>query len=103
VRTACLEGLEQDFDPLLEHLAVGVLVQQRRAEGLDLPGVVAAPDAEDDTPAGQDVGHRIILGEVQRMPHRHDVEAAAMFMFLVTPHRCIAIIKRFGINSVPSG
>jgi hypothetical protein len=28
-------------------------------------------------PAGQDVGHRVIFGEAQRMPHRHDVEAAA--------------------------
>jgi hypothetical protein len=27
--------------------------------------------------AGQDVGHRVILGQPQRMPHRHDVEAAA--------------------------
>jgi hypothetical protein len=39
--------------------------------------MVAAPDAKDDPPAGQDVGHRVILGQPQRMPHRHDVEAAA--------------------------
>jgi hypothetical protein len=39
--------------------------------------VVAAPDAEDDPPAGQDVGHRVIFGQPQRMPHRHDVETAA--------------------------
>jgi hypothetical protein len=71
------EGLEQDFDALLEHLAVGILVDEWRAEGLDLAGVVAAPDTEDDPPAGQDVGHRVILGEAQRMPHRHDVEAAS--------------------------
>jgi hypothetical protein len=69
--------LEQNLDALLEHLAVGGLVDQRRTEGLDFTGVVAAPDAEDDPPAGQDVGHRVILGEAQRMPHRHDVEAAA--------------------------
>jgi hypothetical protein len=31
------------------------LVEERRAEGLDFAGVVAAPDAEDDPPAGQDV------------------------------------------------
>ena len=46
-----LERLEQDLDALLEHLAVGILVDERRAEGLDLTGVVAAPDAEDDPPA----------------------------------------------------
>jgi hypothetical protein len=71
-----LEGLKQDLDTLLEHLAVGVLVNERRAEGLDLADVVAAPGAKDHPPAGQDVGHRVILGEAQRMPHRHDVEAA---------------------------
>jgi hypothetical protein len=40
--------------------------------------VVAAPDAEDDPPpTGQNVGHRVILGEAERMPHGQDVEAAA--------------------------
>jgi hypothetical protein len=71
------EGLEQDLDAFLEHFAVGVLVDQRRAEGLNLAGVVAAPDTENDPPAGQDVDHRVILGEPQRVPHRHDVEAAS--------------------------
>src|SRR5215831_3820978 len=45
--------------------------------GLDLAGAIAVPDAKDDPPAGQDVDHRVILGEPQRVPHRHDVEAAA--------------------------
>jgi hypothetical protein len=98
-----LDGLEEDLDTLLEHLTVGGLVEQRRTKGLDLAGVIAAPDAKDHPPAGQDVGHRVILGKTQRVPHRHDVEAAADVEVLVTPHRCIAIIKRFGINSVPSG
>jgi hypothetical protein len=56
---------------------LGILVEERRAETLDLAGVVAAPDAKDDPSAGQDVGHRVILCilcEPQRMPHRHDVE-----------------------------
>jgi hypothetical protein len=35
--------LKQDLDALVEHLAVGVLVEQRRAESLDLARVVAAP------------------------------------------------------------
>src|SRR3954470_11119503 len=41
-----VERLEQDLDLLLEEFAVGVLVEQRRAESLDLAGVITAPDAE---------------------------------------------------------
>jgi hypothetical protein len=33
-----LECLEQDLDALLEYLAVGILVDERRAEGLDFTG-----------------------------------------------------------------
>jgi len=72
-----LEGLEQDLHTFLEHLAVGVLVEQWRTKGLDLARVIAAADAKDHPPAGEDVGHRVVFGEPQRMPHRHDVEAAA--------------------------
>src|SRR5215469_3434434 len=36
-----LERLEQHLDPLLEHLAIGVLLDQRRAECFDFAGVVA--------------------------------------------------------------
>ena len=39
-----LERLEHHLDAFLEHLAVGVLVDQRRVEGFDFTGVVAAPD-----------------------------------------------------------
>ncbi len=99
-----LERLEQDVDALFEDLAVGVLVGQRRAEGLDLAGVIAAGDAKDHPPAAEDVGHRVVFGEAQRVPHRHDVEAAADLQVLgLTLTRCIAIISRFGISSVPSG
>jgi hypothetical protein len=38
-----LERLEQNLDTFLEHLAVGVLVEKRRAKGFDLAGVVTAP------------------------------------------------------------
>ncbi len=72
-----VERLEDDVDLLLEQLAVRGLVEQRRAEGLDFTRVVAAADAEGDAPAGQDVRHRVVLGQPQRMPHRRDVEAAA--------------------------
>jgi hypothetical protein len=76
-----LERLEQDLDALLENLAVGILVEQRVAESLDFAGVVAAPDAEDDPPAGQDVGHRVILGEAQRMHIGTMLKPQPMLMF----------------------
>ena len=72
-----VERLEDDVDLLLEELAVGVLVEHRRAERLDLAGVVAPPDAEDDAAAGQPVDRGVVLGHPERMPHRRDVEAAA--------------------------
>jgi hypothetical protein len=37
------ERLEENVDALLEHLAVGVLVHQRRAEGFDFAGVIVTP------------------------------------------------------------
>ena len=99
-----LESLEQDLNAFFEHLAVGILVEEWGAEGLDLTGVIAAPDAKDEPPAGQDVGHRVILGDAQRMPHRPKLKPQPMFRFLVTPHRCIAIIRRFGsVQCLPAG
>ncbi len=77
LKDSFVEGLEDDVDLFLEQLAVGVLVDQRRAEGFDLAGVVAAADAEHHAAVGEDVGHGVVLGEAQRMPHRRDVEAAA--------------------------
>src|SRR2546427_217744 len=65
------------FRSLLEQLPVGVLVEQRRAEGLDLARVVAAPDAEDDPAPGQPVDGGVVLGDPERVPHRRDGEAAA--------------------------
>src|SRR5437879_65667 len=63
-----LERLENDVDTLLEQLAVGILVGQRRPEALELAGVIAARHPEDHAATAQDVGHRIIFGEAQRMP-----------------------------------
>ena len=72
-----VECLEDDVDLLLEHLPVQILVHHDAAEGLDLPGVVAAPDSEDHAAVGEDVGGGVVLGQAQRVPHRTDVEAAA--------------------------
>ena len=71
------QRFEHDLDLLLEEVAVRLLVEQRRAEGLDLAGVVAASDAEDDAPTSEDVDRREVLREAQRVPHGHDVERAA--------------------------
>ena len=57
-RTVALELLEKDIDAFLEQFAVDLLVEQRRAERLDLAGVIAARDTKDNPAAGQDVGHR---------------------------------------------
>jgi hypothetical protein len=52
---------------------------ERRAEGLDLAGVVAAADAHDDAAVGDDVGHGVVLRQADRVPHRQHVEGAAEF------------------------
>src|SRR5205823_6774269 len=72
-----VERLEDDLDLLLEQLAVGLLIQDRRAERLDLARVIAATQAEDDPALRLDVGDGVVLRQPQRMPHGGDVEAAA--------------------------
>ena len=74
---ALVERLEDEVDLLLEQLAVGVLIEHRRPERLDLAGVVAAPDPEHDPAVGQPVDGGEVLGHPDRVPHRRDVEAAA--------------------------
>ena len=72
-----VERLEDDVGLLFVQLAVGILIDQRRAERLHLARVVAAAEAEDHPAVAEDVRHRVVLGQAQRMPHRRDVEAAA--------------------------
>ena len=94
-----VERLDDDVDLLLEQFAVGVLVEHRRAERLDLARVVAAADAEDHAAPGQHVGDRVVLGQAQRVPHRRDVEAATDFRRFVTCARCTASIRMLGMHS----
>jgi hypothetical protein len=61
-----LEGLEDDIDAFLEQFAV--LVDQRGAEALYLARMISAGDTEDHSPAAEDVGHRVVFGEAQRVP-----------------------------------
>jgi len=72
-----VEAFEQELEPLLEPGAVPFGIDQRPAEGLDLARVVAAPHAHDDAPVGDDIRHRVVLGEADRVPHRQHVEGAA--------------------------
>ena len=72
-----VQRLPEDLHLLLEQLAVGGRVQERRAEGLDLARVVAAAHAHDDPAAGDDVGDGVVLGQPEGMPHGEDVEGAA--------------------------
>ena len=76
-KTLAIERLENDLHLLLEQFPIGVLVEHRRAEGFHLARVIAAADAEDGAPFGENVGAGEILGQPQRVPHRRDVEAAA--------------------------
>ena len=72
-----MKGLEQDFHLFLENLPVRLLVQERAAQAFHLPGVIAAADAEGNAALRHMVGHGIVFGQAQRMPHRRDVETAA--------------------------
>src|SRR5262245_33248629 len=71
-----VEALEEHLHLLLEQLLVGGVVEHGRAERLDLACVVAAADAHDHAAAGEDIGHRVVLGQPDRMPHGQDVEGA---------------------------
>ena len=72
-----VEALQQEVDLLLEELAVRRLVDDRRPERLDFARVVSPPDAHDHAAVGHDVGHRVVLGQPDRMPHREHVEGAS--------------------------
>ncbi len=72
-----VEGLKNDFELLFEQLAIGIRVEHRRIERLDLTRVVAAANAKEHSAASQIVSRGVVLGQSQRMPHRQDVEATA--------------------------
>ena len=72
-----VEALQQELKLLLEVFAVGLGIEERCAEGFDLATVIAAADAHDHTAVRHDVGHRVVFGQPDGMPHRQDVEGAA--------------------------
>src|ERR1044071_10224255 len=72
-----VEALQEHFHLLLEELLVGLVVEHGRAEGLDLPGVIATTHAHDDAATRHDVRLRVVLREADGMPHGEHVEGAA--------------------------
>src|SRR6267142_1036014 len=56
-----VERLEDELDLLFEHLAVSLLVDDRRTERFHFAAVIAAADAEYSAALGQDVGARSAL------------------------------------------
>jgi hypothetical protein len=69
-----VERLQNDLQLLLEEVAVRVLVEHRGAEGLQLPRLASPSDPAHDAAPGEDVGHRVVLGQPDRMPLRQDAE-----------------------------
>ena len=76
-KRALIERFEDQLYLLLKQVTVGCLVQQRRAEGLNLAGVVAATNAKDNPAFGQDVRGGVVLGQPKGVPHGGDVETTA--------------------------
>ena len=77
-----IEALEDDLHLFFEELLVGIVVEHRRPERLDLARVIAAPHAENHPPAGEDVRHRKVFGETDRVPHGDDIERTAELQLL---------------------
>src|SRR5262249_49651444 len=74
-----IEAFEKELKSFLEVFAVGLGIEERRAERLDLARMISAAHAHDDAPVGDDVGHGIVFREPDRVPHRQHIEGAAEF------------------------
>src|SRR6266850_86760 len=72
-----VEALQHQVHLLLEQLAVGRLIDDGGAERFHLARVIAAAHAHDHAAVGDDVRHRVVLGEADRMPHGQHIERAA--------------------------
>ena len=76
---AFVEGLEHDLNLFLEELPVGILVYNRRIEGLYFTAVIATAHTKYHAAVGQDIGSGIVLGQAQGIPHGGYIEAASNF------------------------
>jgi hypothetical protein len=66
------EGLQDDVDRLLPARAAALQIE---TEALELVGLIAAPEAGIDAPAGQEIQRRSLLGDHQGMVERHHDDA----------------------------
>src|SRR5215510_9180938 len=62
------EGLQDDVDRLLPARPAALQIE---TEALELVGLIAAPEAHIDAPAGQEIQRRNLLGDHQGMVERH--------------------------------
>ena len=72
-----VEGPKYNLCLLLEHLPIALLIGQRRAEGLNFTGMVTPPQSKNHPAIGEYVGHGVILGQSQWVPHGSYIEPTA--------------------------
>src|SRR5262245_12254571 len=68
------EGLQDDVDRLFPARPAALQIE---TEALELVGLIAAPEADIDTPAGQEIQRRNLLGDHQGMVERHHDDCGA--------------------------
>ncbi len=64
-----VERLHHNLKLLFKQFSVGVRVQQRSTKCLDLAGVVASANTEDDPSSSEDIGHCEIFSNSDWVPH----------------------------------
>ena len=72
-----VKRLENDLHLLFKQLAIGRLIEQRRAKSFHFSGVIATANAEGDASTAENVRRGKIFRQAQGMPHRGNVEATA--------------------------
>ena len=72
-----VKRLEDDFHLLFEEFHVGGIVQHGRPKRFHFARMIATANAKDDAATGENIGHSIVFGEAERVPHGHNVKAAA--------------------------
>src|SRR6476646_5269913 len=82
VECLLVEAGQKQSKLFLKQLAVFLRVEQRCAECLDLTSVISAANPHDDTTIGDNVGHRVVFCQPNRMPHWKYVEGATKFQAL---------------------
>src|SRR5262245_60002872 len=74
-----VKRLEDDFHLLFKEFHVGGIVQHGRPKRFYFARMIATANAKDDAAAGENIGHSVVFGEAEGVPHGHNVKAAAKF------------------------